>query len=281
MIHNLRSPFTAAPDAQALRFPASIAGDKNLADKLGPMPMPTSAELSFGNTNAVKQHSAAQLAPNQLSFGTTAGAGTGGADRAISELKSTFVRGGRVGISKMAALDTKMDQMLKSPQIRSELIERYGLNSAENRKALMAVGTMESGGNGDMGETMTATMNRALAQNIAREITGKGGNVSIKTVVNQKNQYESAPRVNAVLNGGRTHQNWNAYKGEAGQVADAIFKGQSTFKQDASDIYFFRAQSFGSSTEFKIGKHNFDDTLNRQTYAQEALRLANRINHNN
>lgn len=276
MINGLRSSSTVAADTQALRFPTSITGSPT--DNLGPLPKPT-AELSFGNTNAVTQRSASQLTPNQVNF-SAGTAGAGSAARAIDELKTTFVRGGRVGISKMAALDTKMDQMLKDPKVRSELIKRYGLDSAENRKALMAVGTMESGGNGDMGETMTATMNRALAQNIAREITGKGGRVSIKAVVNQPNQYESASRVNAVLNGGRTHQNWNAYKGQASQVADAIFKGQSTFKQDASDIYFFRAQSFGRSTEFKIGKHNFDDTLNRQTYAQEALRLANRINHN-
>lgn len=278
MIHSFRpsSATTSASDTQALRFPASVGPAQ--ADPLGPLPVAT-AELSFGNTNAVSPRNASNLAPNQVSFGTAPGA-SGGADRAINELKTSFVKGGRVGISKMSALDTKMDQMLKNPRTRAELIERYDLNSAENRKALMAVGTMESGGNGDMGETMTATMNRALAQNIAREITGKGGRVSIKAVVNQKNQYESAPRVNAVLNGGRTHQNWNAYKGQAGQVADAIFRGQSTFKEDASDIYFFRAQSFGRSTEFKIGKHNFDDTLNRQTYAQEALRLAGRINHN-
>jgi hypothetical protein len=275
MISTIRTTPASSTNTSALRFPAS--GGTTSPDPLGPLPVST-AELSFGNTNAVNQHNASKLAPNQVSFGSTPGQ-SGGADRTINELKSTFVRGGRVGISKVNALDAKMDQILKNPTLRSALIDRYNLNSADNRKALMAVGTMESGGNGDMGETMTATMNRALMQNVTREITGKGGSISIKDVVNQKNQYESASRVNAVINGGRTHQNWNAYKGEAGQVADAIFRGQSTFKQDASDIYFFRAQSFGRSTEFKIGKHNFDDTLNGQTYTQEALRLAGRINH--
>lgn len=273
MISHIR-PGIQTPSNQPLQFPSSVTPAAS-PDGLGPMPT-TTAELNYGNTNAVKNRSSAGFDPNGLSFGK----GAANDNKAIADLKSTFVRGGRVGISKMKALDTKVDQMLKDPGMREALIERYGLNSADNRKALMAVGTMESGGNGDMGETMTATMNRALVQNLTREITGKGGRISIKDVVNQKNQYESAPRVNAVINGGRTHQNWNAYKGQAGQIADQILDGKSTFKQDASDIYYFRGGSFGKSTEFKIGKHSFDDTLNGQSYVQEGLRLANRINHN-
>lgn len=238
----------------------------------------TAVELSFGTetANAVKARQQAQFDPSSLSFGKS-DADDGAA---IAELKKGFVRGNKVGISKMKALDNKVDTLLKDNEMRAALIDRYQLNSAENRKALMAVGTMESGSNGDMGETMTATLNRALVQNITREITGKPANVSIKDVVNQKNQYESAPRVNAVLNGGRTHQNWNAFKGEAGKLADKILDGEASFKQDASDIFFFRGGSFGRSTEFVIGKHSFDDTLNGQSYVQEGLRLARGINHN-
>ena len=58
----------------------------------------------------------------------------------------------------MNTLDTQVDSLLKSSSMRAALIERYHLNSAINRKTLMAVGTMESVSNGYMGETMTATI---------------------------------------------------------------------------------------------------------------------------
>lgn len=202
----------------------------------------------------------------------------------IGRLRTSFVGGNsKVPLSKMGALDGEIDTMLRNPAMRAALIERYNLNSAENRLALMAVGTMESGGNGDMGETMTTTMNRALTQNIMREMTGLASSrkVSIKDIVNQPGQYESRSRVNAVINGSsRVHQNWGAYRELAGQEADKIMSGQSTFRQNASNTYYFRGASYGANNSFKIGNHHFAQSPNRQHYVQDALQQLGGINHN-
>lgn len=228
-------------------------------------------------TNQTQRYRTAELNPTQVNFGARPGADAGAA---IDSLRADFVSNNKVGLSRMGALDTRVDQMLSDPQMRAALIERYHLGSDANRQALMATGTMESGGNGDMGETMTATMNRAIVQNMMSEMVGSDRRVSIRDIVNQPNQYESASRVNAVLDGGRTHENWAAYREQAGGIADQIIGGQSQFTQNASDIFYFRAASFGRSTEFKIGKHNFDDALNGQHYVQDSLQMARGINHN-
>jgi hypothetical protein len=270
----------AVPASSPLSFPAqtpSVTTPTGGAETTPQQsaPLAPSTPLSFGN--AVQNRATAELDPNLLSFGQSEGVND---DQAIQDLKNTFVQNGKVGVSRMRDLDAQVDTLLANPEMRAALIERYDLDSDTNRKALMAVGTMESGSNGDMGETMTVTMNRALVQNMMQEITGKNDNISIREVVNQPGQYESASRVNAVLDGGRTHENWDAFQTEAGGLADEIMSGQAHFTEDASDIYFFRTASFGRSTEFTIGRHKFDDTLNNITYAQEALRLAGGINHN-
>lgn len=206
------------------------------------------------------------------------------ADQTVASLRQDFVSNRRVGISQMAALDRRVDQILSNPAQRAALIDRYDLDSEANKLALMAVGTMESGGNGDMAETMTVTMNRALTQNLMREITGRqeAKPISIRQIVNQPNQYESSTRVNAVLDNKKTHQNWNAYRAEAAGLANQIIAGESRFSNNASTSYYFKQGSsgFGNAVDFSIGKHSFNDTLNGMHYVQDALQMASGINHN-
>jgi hypothetical protein len=259
----------------------SAQQQRSVAPTTSPRPQQRPANLG-DSASGVNQRNSAQsdpVAPG-AQFPSRGGANAGAT---IDRLRTTFVRGDKVPLSKMGALDREVDAMLSNPAMRAALIDRYDLDSADNRKALMAVGTMESGGNGDLGETMTTTMNRALTQNIMREMTGRASSrkVTIKDVVNQPGQYESASRVNAVINGSsRVHQNWGAYREQAGQVADQIISGQSTFRQNASNTYYFRGASYGANNSFKIGAHHFAQSPNRQHYVQDALQQLGGINHN-
>lgn len=189
-----------------------------------------------------------------------------------------FVSGGKVAAKNLPALGNGIDALLAKPEVRVALIERYGLNSAENQKALVAVTAIESGSNGDMGEVMTTVLNRALSQNIVREITGLGGKASISNIVNNGNQFASRSGFNRVMGGGDTGQKHYAnFKGEAQKVLAQVMEGKHTFKQNASNIFYF--DQGGARHQFRIGVHRFREGYMGKSdhFSQEFLQKQGRI----
>lgn len=190
-----------------------------------------------------------------------------------------FVSGGKVSAKNLPALGNGIDALLTKPDVRAALIERYGLNSAENQKALVAVTAIESGSNGDMGEVMTTVLNRALSQNIVREITGIGGKASISMIVNDGNQFASRSGFNRVMRGGDTSQRHYAnFKGNAEKVLAQVMEGKHTFKQNASTIFYF--DQGRARHQFRIGVHRFREGYmgKPQHFSQEFLQKQGRIN---
>lgn len=190
-----------------------------------------------------------------------------------------FVSRGRVSARNLPALGNGIDALLTKPDVRAALIERYGLNSAENKKALVAVTAIESGDNGDMGEVMTTVINRALSQNIVREITGIGGKTSISNVVNDGNQFASRSGFNRIMKGGDTGQRHFAnFKGDAEKVLAQVIEGKHTFKHNASNIFYF--DQGGARHQFRVGVHRFREGYmgKSQHFSQEFLQQQKRIN---
>lgn len=190
-----------------------------------------------------------------------------------------FVSRGDVSARNLPALGNAIDALLSQPDVRVALIERYGLNTSENQKALVAVTAIESGSNGDMGEVMTTVINRALTHNLLREITGMGGKTSISNIVNDGNQFASRSGFNRVMKGGDTAQKHYAnFKGEAEKVLDQVLQGKTQFKHNAANIFFF--DQGGARHQFRIGVHRFREGYmgKPQHFSQEFLQKQGRIN---
>ncbi len=204
---------------------------------------------------------------------------SGNLDGDINQLKTQFVRRGRVSASRTRALGNAIDLMLSKPDLRKAMIERFDLSSATNRKALVAVTAVESGSNGDMGEVMTAVMNRALVKNIVREITGIGGRSSVMDVVTEGNQFSSKAGVRRIMNGGDTSQRHYAnFKQSAEAVLEQVLDGKHSFKNNASKIYYF--DQGGARHQFRIGVHRFREGYNGKSthYVQDELQGRKRLN---
>lgn len=190
-----------------------------------------------------------------------------------------FVSRGKVSAKNLPALGNAIDALLTQPDVRTALIERYGLNTPENQKALVAVTAIESGSNGDMGEVMTTVLNRALTNNMLREITGMGGKTSISNIVNDGNQFASRSGFNRVMKGGDTRQRHYAnFKGEANKVLDQVMQGKTRFKHNAANIFYF--DQGGARHQFRIGVHRFREGYmgKSQHFSQEFLQKQGRIN---
>lgn len=190
-----------------------------------------------------------------------------------------FVSRGDVAARNLPALGNAIDALLSQPEVRVALIERYGLNTAENQKALVAVTAIESGSNGDMGEVMTTVLNRALTNNVIREITGMGGKTSISNIVNDGNQFASRSGFNRVMKGGDTSQRHYAnFKGQAEEVLDQVMQGKTQFKHNAANIFYF--DQGGARHQFRIGVHRFREGYmgKPQHFSQEFLQKQGRIN---
>ncbi len=197
---------------------------------------------------------------------------------ALSDLKGRYVSGNRVKSGNLNALGNGIDKLLTDPAARVALIERYGLNSDTNKKALVAVTAIESGSNGDMGEVMTTVMNRAITENILRDITGLGGNTNISEIVNDGNQFASRAGFNRIMRGGDTSQRHYANFGnQARGVLNKVLEGQHTFKHNASNIFYF--DQGGARHQFRIGVHRFREGYSgkAQHYAQDFLHQNRRI----
>ncbi|MGV3524927.1 MAG: hypothetical protein ACO1RX_11920 [Candidatus Sericytochromatia bacterium] len=193
-------------------------------------------------------------------------------DQAIADLRSNFFTGSRVPASKMEGLQDGVDALLADPAMRQALIERYGLNSEANREALVAVTAIESGSNGDMGEVMTTVLNRALAQNLANELTGRSARVSVMDVVNESGQFASKAAVQGMIAGRDTPNGHLANFGpQAREVLDQAMAGQTSFTHEASGNYFFNQGGFQAGSDFRIGVHRFSDRNTSDTPYVQAL----------
>lgn len=220
-----------------------------------------------------------RIGRNTLAALESSGKSSGNLDAEINQLKTQFVKRGKVSANRTRALGNAIDQMLSKPDVRKALIERFDLGSATNRKALVAVTAIESGSNGDMGEVMTAVINRALVKNLVREITGIGGRSSVMDVVNEGNQFSSKAGVRRIMNGGDTGQKHYAnFKQPAEAVVTQVLDGKHTFKNNASKIYYF--DQGGAKHQFKIGVHRFREGYAGKSthYVQDELQTRNRLN---
>lgn len=191
-------------------------------------------------------------------------AASGQADSTIQELRQRFFTGNKIKAGQIPALGQQLDTLLADKALRQQLISRYGLDSAANQKALVAVTCVESGSNGDMGEVMTVVMNRAIVNNLTQELLGRSGRLSVMDVVTEGNQFSSKAAVRRIMNGGDTpSRHYRNFRGQAEGVLKEVLAGSSRFRHNASNIYFFNQGGFDSPTNFRIGVHRFSNSYSR------------------
>jgi len=192
------------------------------------------------------------------------------ADSEVQALRQRFFSGNKIQASQIPALGQQIDKLLADTQLRQQLISRYGLDSATNQKALVAVTCVEAGSNGDMGEVMTVVMNRAIVNNLTQDLLGRSNRLSVMDVVNEGNQFASKSAVRRIMNGGDTPaRHYRNFRGQAEGVLKDVLKGSFRFSQNASNIYFFNQGGFKSPTNFRIGVHRFSNSYSRDRQGRD------------
>ncbi|HEY9842103.1 MAG TPA: hypothetical protein V6D23_16680 [Candidatus Obscuribacterales bacterium] len=233
-----------------------------------------------GDSQQTGAYAQGSIEPRQVSFGSSSGDFDVAA--AIADLRGRFVVDGKVPASKAEQLQDAVDGLFANPAARKALIEHFSLHSPPNQNALVAVTAVESGDNGDMGEVMSAVMNRTLAKNLLSEMTGRRDRYSIQSTVNESGQFSSKKAVNNMLRGRDTPSHHLANFGpDAREVLKKVLAGQSRFSHDASGTYFFNQGGFPAGTDFKVGVHHYSDRNSRDTsYVGSVLHDFGKLNWN-
>lgn len=239
-------------------------------------PQQTQQTRQVGNSGAVSNNNtqtrrSAQADPvdARVQFGARGGFNV---DQAISDLRSKYVVNGKVPASKTEQLQNDVDALFNNPAARRAMIDRYDLDSQPNKDALVAVTAVESGSNGDMGEVMTTVMNRTLAKNLMSEMTGKPNRFTVLNTINERGQFSSSGAVARILSGRDTPSRHGANFGPAArEVMAKVLNGQTTFRNNASETYFFNQGGFSAGTDYRIGVHRFSDRNTSDTSYVSAL----------
>lgn len=212
--------------------------------------------------------------------------------------------------SQLGALGTEVDEMLSDPALRQQLLERYGLNTPENREYLIAAAVAEAGGTPDSqhagidtGPVMAAIINRTLVQNMMKELAMNGdfkpaNRLSFRDIVEQEGQFAETPgRASVLLRGGQTegHHERLFAEGTSARVdfdrlADQALAGQTRFEgldYNFSDIYYFHGDhneyprsQIGFSTDSHIYARMSVNDRTKPHYVYEGLRLRGAVQTN-
>lgn len=255
---------------------------------------PTPASCSTGGTASgctTGNYADHPTPANQVSFGRGAQGGFN-LDTEIARLRSTYMVGGKVPASKAEALQRDLNGLLANPAARQAMIQRYGLDSDANKNALVAVASIESGSNGDMGEVMSVVMNRAMTKNLLGDMGGHHTrNTTVLDVINEPGQFSSRQAVAGMLAGHDTPaHHLRDFGPDARAMLPSIMSGQSSFShtvrgqsvtRDASSMYFFNQGGFAAGTDFTVGKHHYSDRNTSSTsYASATLHSMHLLNWN-